>query len=47
MIDEDRGGWFKTPAVGPKPDHAAKGDMFDPDYHALGGCFETLRSLGR
>jgi mannose/cellobiose epimerase-like protein (N-acyl-D-glucosamine 2-epimerase family) len=45
MIDEDRGGWFKEPAVGRKPAHAAKGDMFDPDYHALGGCFETLRSL--
>jgi mannose/cellobiose epimerase-like protein (N-acyl-D-glucosamine 2-epimerase family) len=47
MIDEERGGWFKTPAAGRKADSAPKGDLYDPDYHALGGCFETLRSLGR
>jgi mannose/cellobiose epimerase-like protein (N-acyl-D-glucosamine 2-epimerase family) len=47
MIDEDRGGWFKVPAAGRKPDNAPKGDMYDPDYHALGACFETLRSLGQ
>jgi mannose/cellobiose epimerase-like protein (N-acyl-D-glucosamine 2-epimerase family) len=47
MIDEDRGGWFKVPATGRKADDAPKGDMYDPDYHALGGCFETLRSLGQ
>jgi mannose/cellobiose epimerase-like protein (N-acyl-D-glucosamine 2-epimerase family) len=45
MIDEERGGWFKVPATGTKDDSAPKGDLYDPDYHALGACFETLRSL--
>ncbi len=45
MIDEARGGWFKAPTAGPKSDDLPKGGIFDPDYHALGAGFETLRSL--
>jgi mannose/cellobiose epimerase-like protein (N-acyl-D-glucosamine 2-epimerase family) len=45
MIDEALGGWYKIPTSLPKRSDALKGDLFDPDYHALGACFETLRSL--
>jgi mannose/cellobiose epimerase-like protein (N-acyl-D-glucosamine 2-epimerase family) len=45
MIDEERGGWYKNPQAGSHSDVDPKGDLFDPDYHALGACFETLRSL--
>jgi mannose/cellobiose epimerase-like protein (N-acyl-D-glucosamine 2-epimerase family) len=45
MIDEQRGGWYKIPTALPRKDSEPKGDSFDPDYHALGACFEVLRSL--
>ena len=45
MIDEERGGWHKIPAAHRRDNTDPKGDLFDPDYHALGACFETLQSL--
>jgi mannose/cellobiose epimerase-like protein (N-acyl-D-glucosamine 2-epimerase family) len=45
MIDEERGGWYKIPAAHRRDNTDPKGDLFDPDYHALGACFETLQSL--
>jgi mannose/cellobiose epimerase-like protein (N-acyl-D-glucosamine 2-epimerase family) len=42
MLDVHNGGWFKAP--GPPEDRTdlRKGDEYDPDYHALGGCWEVL-----
>lgn len=47
MIDPDQGGWFKTPSLSMDRTDFRKGDDFDPDYHALGGCFEELAVLHR
>jgi mannose/cellobiose epimerase-like protein (N-acyl-D-glucosamine 2-epimerase family) len=47
MSDPDRGGWFKQPqGIGQRTDFR-KGDEYDPDYHALGGCWEVLGAVPR
>ncbi|MDX6255409.1 MAG: hypothetical protein QOJ11_1743 [Frankiales bacterium] len=42
MADPERGGWYKTPDLSGHRSQFAKGDDHDPDYHALGGCWEVL-----
>ena len=42
MGDTERGGWFKQPAPPATRTNSHKGDDYDPDYHALGGCWEML-----
>ena len=42
MRDPIRGGWFKQPGPLIGRTDMRKGDEYDPDYHALGGCFEVL-----
>ena len=47
MSDPEHGGWFKQPdRLGPRIDFR-KGDEYDPDYHALGGCWEVLGAVPR
>ena len=46
LRDGDAGGWFNVPAPYSSRVNDPKGDDFDPNYHALGGCMEVLRSLG-
>lgn len=45
MIDPNIGGWYKTPSRPHERTDFRKGDDFDPDYHALGGCYEVMGVL--
>jgi mannose/cellobiose epimerase-like protein (N-acyl-D-glucosamine 2-epimerase family) len=42
MLDAENGGWFKAPGAPESRTDFRKGDEYDPDYHALGGCWEVL-----